>query len=377
MRISLSLFCFSLILFVSCSVDKGDESSNQGNTPLDLEITSSTDSRGMAKVNFQTPSDATKVMISAKSKGGYDLAFTKVDGGGEDYLNPDGERVSLSGTFTTLINVVNIPSRGVDPQLTSATSFNVEVEVDLSDARNESDDVTFNITSREDSNLNAGGLTLNIFYVGDIGTADETKSAMKAAFAEAKDIMSDSASIGLDIVEFDIQGPVTLPAPFNGNSLYLSATSMASSPSVNLFVGGDIGGVSSPGEVLGLSSSIPGPALASEKSVVAVSIFASAGRDGVFDSEDIRILGETIAHESAHFMGLFHPVDFNGSLVGSTDPLSDTDSCSFLTDCISRESLITNLMFPSPVADKDGDFVRQNKLTSEQRGVLNRYIAVR
>jgi hypothetical protein len=75
-------------------------------------------------------------------------------------------------------------------------------------------------------------------------------------------------------------------------------------------------------------------------------------------------------------MGLFHPVDFNGSQVAGTDPLTDTESCSFITDCISRDTLIENLMFASPVADGNGGFVTQNKLTTDQKAVLNRYIAV-
>jgi hypothetical protein len=365
-------------ILVSCSADRdGDDSGSDdgGNTPLDLEISSTTDSRGIAKVTFQNPSSASKFMVSAQSKGGNDLTFTKVSGGGQNYLTPGGEEVSLANSATTLINSINVPSRAVDKPLTGAVSFDVEVRLDV--PTDKADEVTFSITSREDSNLSAGNLNLNVFYVGDIGQENETKAAMTSALAEARNIMSNSASINLTVTEFNIAGPVSLPMPLNGSSLYESASNTAPSPSVNVFVGGDIAGTASIGEVLGISAGIPGPAIPSQKSAVAVSIFTSAGSDGVFNGEDIRVLGETIAHESGHFMGLFHPVDFSGSLVADTDPLADTESCSFLTDCVSRVDLIGNLMFPTPVADGDGSFVRQNKLSAEQKGVLNRYVAVR
>lgn len=365
-------------ILISCSADKGGDDSGSDNgdsTPLDLEISSTTDSRGIAKVTFQNPSSASKFMVSAQSKGGYDLTFTKVSGGGQNYLTPGGEEISLANSATTLINSINVPSRAVDKALSGAVSFDVEVRVDV--PTDKADEVTFSITSREDSNLSAGNLNLNVFYVGDIGQENETKAAMTSALAEARNIMSNSASINLTVSEFNIAGPVSLPMPLSGSSLYESASNTAPSPSVNVFVGGDIAGTASIGEVLGISAGIPGPAIPSQKSAVAISIFTSAGSDGVFNSEDIRVLGETIAHESGHFMGLFHPIDFSGSLVADTDPLADTESCSFLTDCVSRVDLIGNLMFPTPVADGDGSFVRQNKLSVEQKGVLNRYVAVR
>jgi hypothetical protein len=114
----------------------------------------------------------------------------------------------------------------------------------------------------------------------------------------------------------------------------------------------------------------------SRKSAVAVSIFAAAGSNGRFSTDDIRLLGETIAHESGHQMGLFHPVDFSGSIVVGSDPLDDTEECSFFTECVNSQSLISNLMFPNPISDTSGSFIPQNRLTEQQRGVLNRYLAV-
>ena len=139
-RLLVSLSYLSLIFFISCTGGKGDDDNdgsgdggNEGNTPLDLEISTSTDSNGTASINFQTSSKATKLMVSARSKGGYDLAFTEVTGGGTNYLLPNGEEVSLANSPATFINSVNIPSRAIDTQLTDATSFDVAVKVNQSD----------------------------------------------------------------------------------------------------------------------------------------------------------------------------------------------------------------------------------------------------
>jgi len=188
--------------------------------------------------------------------------------------------------------------------------------------------------------------------------------------------LSGEAGLNINFNEVLIDGPVTLPSPSDGSSFYSQASSQVSPLSVNVFIGGDIGGIGVGGTVLGFASDIPGPAIASERSGVAVSIFAGGGPDGLFDSEDVRLLGETIAHEVGHFMGLFHPIDFAGNSVAFVDPLDDTDSCSTISSCLSNSNLISNLMYPNPVVDNSGNFIAQNQLSSQQRSVLNRYIAV-
>ena len=75
-------------------------------------------------------------------------------------------------------------------------------------------------------------------------------------------------------------------------------------------------------------------------------------------------------------MGLFHPIDFAGPSVQFNDPLDDTATCSFITECLENSDLTRNFMYPSPVSDGPGSFVEQNIVTSNQRSVLNRYFAV-
>jgi len=370
-----SLLFLPFLLFSACAEDDKDESPNIPSADVNLEIEATTDTQGRATMSFISGVDINKIAITAEGPSGSEVRFTQVRGGSDSFLGPRGEIISLSGEPLPFSNTVSIPSRSVDPQLQANTRFDVAVEISGVGNANSNSRVQFYVTSRKDTNLRSGSMRMNIFYVGEIGAESSTKSAVQEALREARNILSSSAGISLVVEEFDIDGPTTVTAPFTGDNLYLNATRQASSPAVNTFIVGDIRGSGS-GSVLGIAGGIPGPAIPSRKSAVAISIFTAAGIDGFFDQDDLFILGETIAHEAGHQMGLFHPIDFSGSEVSGVDPLSDTPECSFRTQCVNNEALATNLMYPNPLVDNTGRTIRQNRLSEDQRGVLNRYIAV-
>ena len=83
------------------------------------------------------------------------------------------------------------------------------------------------------------------------------------------------------------------------------------------------------------------------------------------------MLGESIAHEVGHYLGLLHPVaqDF-----GHWDSLSDTSACTSQAECEAEMS--GNLMFPYPVCDDEGTCVPQIGLTDDQARVIQRYVGV-
>ncbi|MEO5366892.1 MAG: hypothetical protein H7831_11185 [Magnetococcus sp. WYHC-3] len=117
---------------------------------------------------------------------------------------------------------------------------------------------------------------------------------------------------------------------------------------------------------LGIASAIPG----------------SQGRAGGFNgvllslqahttgtSLDTDLLGETSAHETGHFLGLYHTSEFGGTV---HDILDDTPRCTSsrtqVSDCLSTDG--ANLMFwtiPLP-----GSTVDQTVLTADQVHVLGR-----
>ncbi len=373
-NISKALFLvFMCSTFFACAEkDKDSDGSGGSTADMNIEIEASTDSQGRATISFLS-GEVNKIAVTANTDDNSTIRFTRAQSGSNNYLTSGGQSVSLSNQFFRSGNTVSIPSRISDPVPEAHSRFEIGVEV-KSEGGN-SRPVVFSITSRNDNSLRSGSLQMNIFHVGEVAVEENTRSAVQEALQETRRIFSSAAGISLKIEEFDISGPISLPLPSDGDRLYLDASRKAPSPSVNVFIGGDIGS-ESPGAVLGIAAGIPGPPMPSRKSAVAVSIFASAGSSGRFDAEDIRLLGETIAHESAHQMGLFHPVDFSGSVVAATDPLDDTETCSFFTECVNKDSLVRNLMFPNPVSNSSGSLIPQNQLSEGQKGVLNRYVAV-
>ncbi len=381
-RKNLSAFALAALLatlLAGCAVGSDDGDDTSGDTPDGGEavfsVTATTSDRGVATASFALAEGTTKFGVTASvTDDDLMLRFTDIlSGTGIDYLNPGRTEVSFADSFSRFVKAASVPSRDVDPRVVDTERFTVSVEViDDLGADVVGEEVTFNIFSKADPGFNSGRMRINLFYVGDVGQDQVTKDVVMDALNEFRAIYSAETAIDLEIQQIDIDGPVVLPLPIDGSDFYRSASSGTIFPSVNVFIGGDIAGGA--GSILGISADIPGPFHPSERSGVAVSFFTGAGPDGIYSSEEVRILGETIAHETGHYIGLFHPVDFSGSTVIAVDPLDDTDTCSFITECVSNNDLITNLMFTSPVRDGDGGFVRQNQLTGQQSAVANRYI---
>lgn len=113
--------------------------------------------------------------------------------------------------------------------------------------------------------------------------------------------------------------------------------------SVNVFfVRGFAGQMSG---VLGVSAGIPG----------VPGIHGSPGTGLVFASEYLggrdgnQLVGQTLAHELGHFLGLFHTTEQQG---GGQDHLDDTPACDDIEDGLAGCPDLNNLMFP--VAAWDG-----------------------
>lgn len=120
-------------------------------------------------------------------------------------------------------------------------------------------------------------------------------------------------------------------------------------------------------ELFGIAGSIPGTLGSSTRAGVYISWLANAGGDATFSDEDIRLFGETLAHEVGHYAGLFHPVEASYDL---WDALDDTLRCDSWQLCEGR--LGQNLMFPYPICDASG-CLAQDELTGDQAGVFHRY----
>ena len=342
-----------------------------------VAFSATTESNGSAESTFNIPDGATKFSIVAELGPTDSVKFTRLaDSGGADYLSPSGEMINF-GEFSFLgANSVNAPSRSSDPALNAANQFDVQVDT-ISGRVGGSEaglNVEFSLVSRADADLNNGTLLVNLFFVGSVAQTAEAKAAVEAAVTEFRRIYREQAGITLNIQTHDIDGPTVLALPVDGDPFYKTAGTQVNFPAVNLYIGGDIEG--SEGEVLGVAAGIPGPPIPTIRSAVTASIVTGGGPDGSYSPLEIRLLGETLAHECGHFVGLFHPVDYSGSSVTSSDPLSDTPSCRRNSECEGIGALTSNLMYVTPLSDGNGGLIPQNQLTPQQRAVMNRYAAV-
>ncbi len=382
-----TLLCVAIVVGLGCKAgddDDGDDSSSSSSTSsssssggtADFTVTGTADSSGVSVFDFTVPAGTTKLGLTGTSSTNAELRYDEIiDDGGRDYLNPNGESISFADGFQSFVSHASVPSRGVDPSLrTNGFSATLRARAigsgeALSGARS-----AVRVISKVDGDLNNGRLNVNVFFVGEVAARSASQQAVNAALEEFTRIYQSGAGISVNIRRSSIDGPNVVPDPFSGDALYLNAANSAPSPAVNLIVAGDIGGLGA--GVLGIAGSIPGAPVPTARSGVAISLVNSADQDGVFSQSDILILAETIAHEIAHFLGLFHPIELSGSSVRGVDPLGDTATCDSRSDCLANASLIGNFMFPAPVIGTNGQPVRQNLITGDQRGVMNRYIAV-
>ena len=107
-----------------------------------------------------------------------------------------------------------------------------------------------------------------------------------------------------------------------------------------ILVDGEIGS----GGIYGLAGDIPAPLVPTPDSAVLISMDMARGPDALFSEEEVRILGETMAHEVGHLLGLFHPVEID---LDAWDALEDTPRCERTAPC--ERQLGDNVMFPYPV----------------------------
>lgn len=228
-------------------------------------------------------------------------------------------------------------------------------------------DLTVDLRFKRDADLEAGAIEVALVWAG--GT--EGDAALVAAIEDAIDVwVGLYASVGLDVVVVaeETWPDGSLDAPVYGTDP--SWTSIAESVGPNVIPVVVTPEITDVNEVLGIAGDIPGPLAPTPRSGVLVDALASAGPDGVFEAEEVRLLGETLAHEAGHYLGLFHPVETTWD---RWDALDDTDECTGEARCV--DALRDLLMFPFPVCGFVG-CTPQDVITPDQAGVVHRYTGV-
>ncbi|TGN20943.1 hypothetical protein [Leptospira idonii] len=209
--------------------------------------------------------------------------------------------------------------------------------------------------------------TVNVELVFSLKTSSDTE------FNAISDISSEDTSLSGGLLR-----------------LYTSTASLQDPKALNIYIASEATGE---GSLLGMAGGIPGlPGFTGTRAsamIVFVEPHRSTGAAGSsLSSADLVILGNTMAHEAGHFLGLFHTSESAGSSSNSglnytRDPLIETPYCS-----TSRASFLVNDGYIAPqeclgtgITNASGynmmfwasdGVTNQNQITGEQGWVIRR-----
>ena len=222
------------------------------------------------------------------------------------------------------------------------------------------------IMVKRDAQFDSGTLRATIAHTTELNYVQDFDSVLEQGIEAWENIFAQAGiTLEVDILASSMSGDI--PSPFQGSLDYYSLNAQGDNSDILIVIGENIDGVS---DQFGISGSIPGTTSRHKIGAVALSWLYAAGPDGTFDSVDIRLLGETLAHEVGHYLGLPHPVEQSWA---QYDAIGDTSAC---TDSSSCESIFqTNIMFPYPICDSE-TCVEQQDMTLGQQGVIHRYVGV-
>ncbi|MEN0068533.1 MAG: hypothetical protein AAGA48_40815 [Myxococcota bacterium] len=293
----------------------------------------------------------------------------------EEWFSPADEQ-KTNAAFLAAVSNLNWPVAADDPPLREGR-WRALIGMTDSEGSFIKGDVDVDILFKSDADATAGTVRVALVH-----SVDEDPG-LKVAIDQAKGLWTDLyASIGLTLEIEDWQTTDEgLAPPTAGDPRYAEIAEATGLRTIVVALTDEIDTSqlnidSLVGQIVGISGGIPGALTPSPRSAVQVSTLAAVGTDGIISEAEIRLLAETLAHETAHYLGLFHPVE---ALVGGMpwsvfDALTDTPRCGGQTRCINL--LGNNLMFPFPVCDFDGTCEPQEQFSGEQIEVLQRYTGV-
>jgi hypothetical protein len=338
-------------MFASSTV--ADKASSSGKLVVDVDVDA--DMSAFLVTGIAGDEDARLALVSITDPAGEIVVRS-----GDWLFSPE----TLTGSFYASNQVVAAqwPIRQEDGPLVPGTW-----KVQLSSTEDGADiDVT--TMTKADPDFQSGVVDVQIVWCDGVDQEPGVADAVGVAVERWRTVWADRGlTLNESYVNSDIDPDLEF---FTAGSLgILNSAQNGNGHAIQVVIGDLIAGQRS---LYGVSAGIPGSIAPSEQTFVLISWLTHAGVDGEFDSyEEKRILGETMAHETGHFMGLAHPVEVYW---GQYDALGDTDECSSQNSCIG--SLGDNLMFPFPVCyGYATGCTAQGKITGNQERVLQQYLA--
>ncbi|MFN8391463.1 MAG: hypothetical protein U0136_14340 [Bdellovibrionota bacterium] len=360
---------------VTATLDPGSTSDTTVRTSANISNVTASDGIGGVPVALKNV-NAVQFVTQATN---FDIAAQLTDPANRAvvaYRPPATAPQQTTGVFlNTHVNTLPYPTSNQDTPITNGI-YTEGLIVDPATSTG----YTTTVTVKNDPNLSQGLLRVNLFLVGTEAQKSENRDALDKAVTVWRAIYG-QAGIVLDVQTADVaSGTGVLPNPVAGSDFYKSQAQASRSNAVNIYLGQAISntGGTNPGNdtgaLLGVASAVPGPNIPTVTSAVAIDLVQHAGTDGVFSDAEVEVLGETLAHEAGHYLGLSHPVEFadmSHATFVEGDLLPDTATCTSEAQCLAN-GIVKNVMFPSPVAG----IPQQRDVTGQQGATLNLQVMV-
>lgn len=358
------------LLGTSCAYDETKYNIELGEVVDGLRSSETTVTSGSGgTVTLTIPFEATdsSILLTLKSNALLSLE-TVSDAEGNillDTLDWYGESQALTDAIYADSNdvVLNWPIRDSDEQLSAGDwEFTFATLNDLGVYKSDYD-ATVYTQIKEDEDLETGTIAVTIGLTSDLeGDADLLEGVQAAAVCWQE--MWTDFGLELDINWISVDLDPALPYPIASSEIEQVA-SEGTERDILMLIGET---VNNDDGTLGLAGSVPGALIATERSAVVISWLENAGIDAVFDSAEVQTMCETMAHETGHYLGLYHPVE---SDFIEWDALEDTPMCGDEWDC--ENEMSDNMMYPYPVCNSGG-CVNQVEMSGDQLGVVQRYV---
>ncbi|MCB9685248.1 MAG: hypothetical protein H6738_06495 [Alphaproteobacteria bacterium] len=278
-----------------------------------------------------------------------------------------GDR-SLTDAFFAYNRVVvfDWPIRPVDGELMTGTWTVVGDVIDAGYYYVPRANVDLTLATKRDPDLARSTVAVRILWAEGVGDDPDVVAAVEGAVVRWKEVWG---VYGIDLVERYATSHLDphMPWAWRGDDPSVEEASAGKLDDELQVVIGEQ--VRRDDYTYGVSGGIPGSIERTTATYVVVSWLVHAGIDGAFSEDEVRLMGETMAHEVGHYTGMYHPVE---SSYAAWDALDDTPECTRRREC--EDALGDNLMFPYSICDATGCLVT-DQLTSDQEGVMQRYVA--
>ena len=317
------LFCCLNLFLISCANNdssSGSSSSSETTSTSDnstssysvSEITQTNEGDGYLSGSFEVPSNGISFMLGTFMDNNSVVGFYSL-------TDPDGTNILSSSSALYNFSSGRTGGYGFASVLVPHTT-NFSAKAGTWTFKNYAND-RVKLTLRTGSTPSTATITVQPYITGTTWSGNDIASAlsvMSTIFSNNGITLSVKDTITISESQY-----ATVSSSFI-DSTTSALVSQGSEDTVNLFFVEDQ--PSSETAILGVSAGIPGT-MSIASSWNGVINYLSAHATG--STLNSQVLGETVAHEMGHWLGLFHTSEAAGA---SFDPLSDTAQCPISLD---------------------------------------------